>query len=254
MLSMQPKIRKPICAAVCKQWQYYFEQKTFQKLVLNCSRVKDFGHIIRGREDVVKHICLQVQLQIFLCFNCGNRELCEKANRNNRLFTDALWTLMKTLSSWGGWSRDDGRQGLTLEISVQAPRNTFWNFDCCIFNCRDLNRNVNPGNSSEVCTRKESRGISRRQLPPELTSYIRDIFRKRLDMAEELCAAENVELDFSRVDDGNGGRVAKLPTVSCVKELTVRPWNLRKFEGRVAEEIAKSFENLETFNLLEMFD
>ncbi|PNP57061.1 hypothetical protein THARTR1_02903 [Trichoderma harzianum] len=67
-----------------------------------------------------------------------------------------------------------------------------------------------------------------------------------MDLVEELRTVENVELDFSKMGDG---QTTELPTVSCVKELTIRPLNVRRFGYQTVKEIAKGFGKLETFNL-----
>ncbi|KAL7801951.1 hypothetical protein V8C43DRAFT_312808 [Trichoderma afarasin] len=228
-------------AAVNREWQYYFEKKTFRTLVLNYSDIDDLRQIVRGREDIIKRIWLRIQPPAWECFTCGILEPFDQLARNNRIFTNALWTLMDILSSWGEIDGSDGGSGLTLEISVHAESKLRHRFDCCTFD-----KDINPCRLPERRTMDEHCSLSRQLRPFELRGEICDIVRTRMDLVEELRTVENVDLDFSRMGDG---QTTELPTVRCVKELTIRPLNLRRFGYQTMKEIAKSFGKLETFNL-----
>ncbi|EHK20067.1 uncharacterized protein TRIVIDRAFT_224245 [Trichoderma virens Gv29-8] len=223
-----------------REWKNYFEQKTFQKLVLNYSCISDFRQIVRGREDIVKHIWLRIQPPKWECSTCGNLEPSDRLSRNSRIFTNALWQLMEILGSWDEMDRINRGQGLTLEISVHAPSNLKHHFDCCTFD-----KDIHPCRSPEACTGKESCSLSRQLLPLELRSNVCDVVRNHLNLVEELRAVENVYLDFSDVDNG---KTTQLPTVNCVTELTIRPINVRRFDRQTVKEIVRSFGKLEKFN------
>ncbi|OPB37575.1 hypothetical protein A0O28_0044870 [Trichoderma guizhouense] len=228
-------------AAVNREWQYYFEKKTFRTLVLNYSDIDDLRQIVRGREDIIKRIWLRIQPPAWECFTCGILEPFDQLARNNRVFTNALWTLMDILSSWGEIDGSDGGSGLTLEISVHAESKLRNRFDCCTFD-----KDINPCRLPERCEMDENCRLSRQLRPFELRGEICDIVRTRMDLVEELRTVKNVDLDFSRMGDG---QTTELPTVRCVTELTIRALNLRRFGYQTMKEITKSFGKLETFNL-----
>lgn len=228
-------------AAVNREWQNYFEQKTFRKLVLKYSCLEDFRQIARGREDIIKHIWLRIQPPKYMCFYCAGVEPSDQLERNNQIFTGALWTLMDILSSWGEIDRSDSGSGLTLEISVHATGSLRHRFDCCMFD-----KDIYPCRWPECCTMERNCSLSSQLRPLELRGSICGVVRGHLNIVEELRTVENVELDFSKMGDG---RTTELPTVRCVRELTIRPLNVRRFGYETVREIAKSFGKLETFNL-----
>ncbi|KAL6691535.1 hypothetical protein J3F84DRAFT_403531 [Trichoderma pleuroticola] len=241
ILSTRPKPSTAVYASVCREWQHFFEEKPFQKLVLNYSCLDDFRQIARGREDIIKHIWLHIQPPKWVCFFCCDRlEPSEQLTRNNQIFTNALWTLMDILSSWGDVDGDSG-PGLTLEISVQVASELWHCFDCC-----GLDKDIYPCRVPEMCTMEENCSLSRQLRPFELRGSICGLVRDHMDLVEELRTVEDVELDFSKMGDG---QTTELPTVSCVKELTIRPLNVRRFGYQTVKEIAKGFGKLETFNL-----
>ncbi|QYS95065.1 hypothetical protein H0G86_002380 [Trichoderma simmonsii] len=228
-------------AAVNREWQYYFEKKTFRTLVLDYSCVDDFRQIARGREDIIKRIWLRIQPPKWRCFTCGTLEPSEQLARNNQIFTNALWALMDILSSWSEIDGSDSGSGLTLEISVYVESKLRHCFDCCTFD-----KDIYPYRIPVQRTMDENCSLSRQLRPFELRGEICDIVRTRMDLVEELRTVENIDLDFSRMGDG---QTTELPTVRCVKELTIRPLNLRRFGYQTMKEIAKSFGKPETFNL-----
>lgn len=135
----------------------------------------------------------------------------------------------------------DSGSGLTLEISVHAERKLRHRFDCCAFD-----KDIYPCTLPEWCTMDENCSLSRQLRPFELRGSICDVVRTHMDLVEELRTVENVDLDFSEMGDG---RTTELPTVRCVKELTIRPLNVRRFGYETVKGIAKSFGKLETFKL-----
>ncbi|KAK4082833.1 uncharacterized protein Triagg1_1723 [Trichoderma aggressivum f. europaeum] len=240
ILSTRPKASTANYAAVCREWQDFFERRTFRKLVLNYSCLDDFRQNARGREDIIKHIWLRIQPPKWECFFCCNRlEPSEQLTRNNQVFTNAMWTLMDILSSWGDVDVDNG-PGLALEISVHAPNRLRHRFDCCVFD-----KDIYPCDLPETCTMEENCSLSRQVRPCELRGSICRLVREHMGLMEELRAVENVELDFGTMKDG---QTAELPTVRCVKELTIRPLNVRRFGYQTVREIAKSFGKPETYN------
>ncbi|KAL7953493.1 hypothetical protein V8C34DRAFT_318125 [Trichoderma compactum] len=242
ILSTWPKASTAMYAAVCREWQHFFEKRTFRKLVLNYSCLDDFRQIARGREGIIKHIWLRIQPPKWECFLCcGLLEPSEQLTRNNQIFTNAMWTLMDILSSWGDVDGSDSRLGLTLEISVHAASKLRHRFDCCVFD-----KDIYPCRLPEACTMEENCSLSRQVRPFELRGSICRLVRDHMNLVEELRTVENVDLDFGKMGDG---QTTELPTVSCVKELTIRPLNVRRFGDQTVKEIAKAFGKLDTFNL-----
>lgn len=92
---------------------------------------------------------------------------------------------------------------------------------------------------------EENCSLSRQLRPFELRGSICRLVRDHMDLIEELRTVENVELDFSKMGDG---QTTEFPTVRCVKELTIRPLNVRRFGYQTVKKIAKAFGKLETYN------
>ena len=59
-------------ASVCREWQPVFEQRNFQRLVLDQERISDLEQIIGGkatrqRRDYLEHLFLRVRLSDYNC-------------------------------------------------------------------------------------------------------------------------------------------------------------------------------------------
>ncbi len=88
-------------AAVSREWQTFFEQKHFERIVLSQKRLKSFARIVHGpKRKFVKHIWLRLDLKTYRCPDCTKFETCEVAEENNAIFTKSIKMLFQTLSNW----------------------------------------------------------------------------------------------------------------------------------------------------------
>ena len=64
-------------AAVCKEWQFFFERKNFFTLVLDQDRLQDFEIFVSGNErrrDYVQGLVLRIKLEEYDCTTCESSE------------------------------------------------------------------------------------------------------------------------------------------------------------------------------------
>ncbi|KAH8819763.1 hypothetical protein F5884DRAFT_849067 [Xylogone sp. PMI_703] len=108
-------------AAVCREWQVFFEKKHFERIILSQRRIKTFTQIVQGaKRKLVKHIWLRLELKTYRCPQCMEPESCEIQEENNTIFVKSLKTLLQALSTWDK-SSDLHREGLALELSAYSP-------------------------------------------------------------------------------------------------------------------------------------
>jgi hypothetical protein len=63
-------------ASVCREWQPVFEQRNFQRLVLDQERISDLEQFMgtRQRRDYLGHLFLRVRLNDYDCTVCKSKE------------------------------------------------------------------------------------------------------------------------------------------------------------------------------------
>ena len=63
-------------ASVCQEWQPVFEQRNFQRLVLDQERISDLEQVIstKQRRDYLRHLFLRVRLNDYNCIVCKSKE------------------------------------------------------------------------------------------------------------------------------------------------------------------------------------
>ena len=63
-------------ASVCREWQPVFEQRSFQRLVLDQERISDLEQLVGTgqRRDYLKHLFLRVRLNDYDCTVCKSKE------------------------------------------------------------------------------------------------------------------------------------------------------------------------------------
>ncbi|CAG9944810.1 unnamed protein product [Clonostachys rosea f. rosea IK726] len=114
------------CAVVCQGWQAYFEKENFIRLILHQDDVSRFGKILarHQRTSFVRWIWLRIELPTYDCSRCGTESTDEDV-ANKYIFTNAVWDLLGTLSTWPRNKEiEQERRGLTLELSVHSPSDT----------------------------------------------------------------------------------------------------------------------------------
>ncbi|RFU32270.1 hypothetical protein B7463_g4081, partial [Scytalidium lignicola] len=108
-------------ATVCREWQYFFERRNFRTLTLHQSDLPEFNSIVQGqRRFFLQWIWLRLELPEYDCRLCNKPESTVEINRNNSIFTNALWDLFAILSTWQK-KREFDEKGLTLELSAHSP-------------------------------------------------------------------------------------------------------------------------------------
>ena len=110
-------------AAVCREWQYFFERINFQRLSIHQSDLLELGRIVQGqRRMFVKWIWLRLELPEYDCECCNKQESSKEIRSHNFVFTNALWDLFAILSTWGKKGEFGVvERGLTLELSAHSP-------------------------------------------------------------------------------------------------------------------------------------
>uniref|UniRef100_A0A8H7K9M4 F-box domain-containing protein n=1 Tax=Bionectria ochroleuca TaxID=29856 RepID=A0A8H7K9M4_BIOOC len=90
------------CAVVCQGWQAYFEKENFKRLILHQDDVSRFGKILarHQRTSFVRWIWLRIELPTYDCSRCGTPESTDEDVANKYIFTNAVWDLLGTLSTW----------------------------------------------------------------------------------------------------------------------------------------------------------
>ncbi|PTB42557.1 hypothetical protein M441DRAFT_165917 [Trichoderma asperellum CBS 433.97] len=226
-------------ATVSREWQAYFEPLSFRRLVLNHSRVADFGKLTRNRKWMVKHIWLRVELPRYHCPRSGHIETPDQTQRNNQIFTQALWQLLKVLGSWGNrkvYDPVDGT-GPVLELSAHSPSDMKHRFDACA-----MDKDVYPHISDENCTDEEFSNHIRRELRKDGNRGHHCQAASHPDgTVAHLCMFQYIQLDFSAIKNL---RVKKLPRVDAIKGLILRRQHYRRFSARTVAEIARSFHTI----------
>ncbi|TVY37051.1 hypothetical protein LSUB1_G005850 [Lachnellula subtilissima] len=63
-------------ASVCREWQAVFEQRNFQRLVLNQERISDLERVMgtKQRREYLGHLFLRVRLNHYDCAVCKSKE------------------------------------------------------------------------------------------------------------------------------------------------------------------------------------
>ncbi|KAI5861472.1 hypothetical protein GGS23DRAFT_606331 [Durotheca rogersii] len=99
-------------ASVCKEWQSVIERRNFHRLKLRASCLNDFERIIVRPRELVRHICLDIELRKYTCRTC---EKSERLGQNSLVFTKGIEKLFRILSTW------KLANGLTLELNAYSP-------------------------------------------------------------------------------------------------------------------------------------
>lgn len=110
-------------AAVCREWQYFFERINFQCLTIHQSDLLELGRIVQGqRRMFVQWIWLRLELPEYDCECCSKQESSKEIRSHNFVFTNALWDLFAILSTWEKKGEFGvGERGPILELSAHSP-------------------------------------------------------------------------------------------------------------------------------------
>lgn len=108
-------------AAVSREWQAFFEQRTFASLALFNDDVEPFCTSIKRRAArlaCVGRLRLTIDLPTYTCKECNKDENAATMKRNNRVFTDVLWRLLYGLAVPVPAAHTQGT--LQLELGVRS--------------------------------------------------------------------------------------------------------------------------------------
>ncbi|TFB02950.1 hypothetical protein CCMA1212_005177 [Trichoderma ghanense] len=119
-------------ATVCREWQAFFETRTFRRLVLHPDSLAEFEAIMRrhdARLGYIRRLWLRIQLSVYECPDCDESEDEATQHRNNVIFTTCMMSLLGTLKLWD--LARHGAQGLALMLSASSPSDTEHRFSRC---------------------------------------------------------------------------------------------------------------------------
>lgn len=190
---------------------------------------------------MVKHIWLRIELPNYNCSNgsCRRPETLQQKQKNNQIFTNALFQLLKTLGSWG-----DGRvydpvdgTGPVLELSVHSPSDMNHRFDVFA-----MDKDVYPHKFDEHCNHFEFDDYVKRKLQNDHTRGLlcTAAIGDRAGI-EHLRMFAEIELDFSAIEYL---QERKLPRVDSIKGLLIRRQYYRSISPQIVTEIARSFRTI----------
>lgn len=88
-------------AIVCRDWQEFFEEESFRRLVLTQMDLKAFKRIVRSRRGFVKQIWLRILLPKYECVvSCDQPESGPCIASNNNRIGSAIYRFFDILSTW----------------------------------------------------------------------------------------------------------------------------------------------------------
>lgn len=237
-------------ASVSREWQSFFERINFHRLVLNQSQVAKFDRVVqRHRKRIVKHIWLRIELSKYDCRFCKKQERKLHADRNNHIFTKAVWEILNALSSWERGGPDGfGDTGPILELSAYSPsdlRHYFLDYH--------PERNYYPHLTDENCTFEEyeTQVSSSNPSPPSVYQKNRNRFHGwkegvRIEYpnysAKYRVFGQPLRLDFSRLGENQR---AVLSRATAVRGLLIRRQHYRRVQSSALFEILKCLPGLE---------
>lgn len=106
-------------ASVCKEWQFFMEERNFHLLELRVSCLDDFERLVIQQGRPVQHIRFEIELPEYAC-DCYERDPREDpdADLNMLAIREGIWKLFRVLSTW------KPTNGVTLELNAYSPHDT----------------------------------------------------------------------------------------------------------------------------------
>ncbi|CAJ2505821.1 Uu.00g132150.m01.CDS01 [Anthostomella pinea] len=108
-------------AAVCREWQAFFEKPNFRRLTLHQSDLPELERSVQGhRQQHVRWVWLRFQIPPYSCVDCRKRETQTQDRNHDLEFTRAIWALFRILRSW----KQDAtapKNMFILELSAHSP-------------------------------------------------------------------------------------------------------------------------------------
>lgn len=109
------------CAAVCKEWHFFFERLLFRHLTLTQSCLCDLKDLSHQRQ-FVEHLTFRVELVPYHCDTCTSRDTSASphAFADTQMFRASINALFWILESWD-IQKPGNTRGLTLELGAYSP-------------------------------------------------------------------------------------------------------------------------------------
>lgn len=118
-------------ASVCQLWRFFFEQHTFERLLVRASCLPRFGQIVSNDHQRLSHLrelWFLVDLGRYGCKSCKRPENKATTESNEATFTKALWDLLQILSLWTShWEgrhpqlKRKGENSMMLYLGAYSP-------------------------------------------------------------------------------------------------------------------------------------
>jgi hypothetical protein len=210
-------------AAVCKEWQAFFEKRIYRCLALTSSCLEDFNKVVRRQRGLVEHIWLRIELKTYDCSTC--MKFGSQRSTNSDIVAEAISKLFLILNTWDVHQvAFMGR--LALEISIYSPSDSQHDFkgDLLLDNSYQLEMDpFSSENDENLSVHDPHHGWSNghRSRPPTIEAISRLLM-----------------LAFPKFQQG-------LPSVAVVKELILRRQTRRGLSVEALQQILKSLPNLE---------
>ncbi|KAK0613143.1 hypothetical protein B0T17DRAFT_511483 [Bombardia bombarda] len=239
-------MRMSVYARVCKEWQFIFEEINFRELVLSPSCIREFDLYVRhARRRMVKHIWLRIELPQLYCSACRQYENRSEAVCNSHTFTNAMWEMLKVLSSWpskGCFGLGD--DGPVLELSVHH-------------NATPMRRRMSYPQRQGAGRRARSRStaLAIRRGPEHWTIGSTPLHSRYWSMGRDsfslagMAGGDAVALNYDAL---RPGRARQLPVAPVVKGLIVRRQARRALDVSALCKIAESLPGMDSIGLVHM--
>ena len=203
-------------AAVSREWKTIIEQKTFSRLTLKSSRLRDFDKITKPRRQLVRYIWLCIELQEYSCPQCEHEETDLWHESNTNIIAHVLRQTFGILSSW----KINGT--LTLDISVHSPSDAMHQFKYIQFWPDD--KDISQSRQEITKVRESDHGwVNNSQVSKPREQSINRLF-------------EDVEMP--------AGFWEGLPSLSAITRLLLRRQTRRRWQPENLEKLVKLLPNL----------
>ncbi|KAK5655809.1 hypothetical protein OQA88_5347 [Cercophora sp. LCS_1] len=243
-----PRPRNYSYAAVCREWQFFFESWNFRRLTLSSrADIQEFRTYIprHGRRRHLQHVWLRMVLPRYSYSLSLMAESASTLLKHAERLSGLLTSFADAVRSHGPpseWAR------FALEISVHSPMDRHYWFRQQI----DDSKDIYPHRSNEECSLSEYRAF---RAPTHDPNYDRELTRQngvgywnwRRENGRRITSGiERLVFPEScpRYVDGHS-----LPPIYSVKELVIRRQALRRIELPALTSIASSLQGIEAIRL-----
>ncbi|KAF5618846.1 hypothetical protein F25303_12954 [Fusarium sp. NRRL 25303] len=239
-------------AAVCRAWQYFFEEKNFRSLAIRQFDLSTFREVITPRrQQFVKHIWYRIVLPSRL--DPANKYFEHPAVlwRADKRFTECIFRLWDIISLWKPENR------ITLELSAFSfndwdqvtKQQRIWDLDLAAYKVHKGLQSKEPYHYDEP----HAPYIEQYSLwgLPNTQWRLRDYWEA---LTYDLLGWEDIE--FTTADEGDGDNVpyyieedAILPSVPVVSKFLIRNTQFRQIWPVTLSQIFESFDNIENITV-----